>query len=209
MPTDAVTLLGAGGHAKVVYDAILAAKIAARVIVRDDDLELRGAPFIDTQVVAPIGDLRALDGLIHIGIGANRVRAELAGKIAAAGKRLLSVIHPAASVSARSVVGEGAFVAARAIIAASASIGECAIINHGAIVDHDCVIGRCVHLAPGAILGGGVKLGEGAVVGAGAVVLPGVSIGKWAVVGAGAVVNRTVPERETVYGVPAKRKSDA
>lgn len=209
MPTDLVTLLGAGGHAKVVYDAILSAKIAVRVVVRDDDLSLRDAPFFEVRVAAPIGELEALTEWVHIGIGSNGVRLDLAARLAAARKRLLTIIHPAAIVSTRCNIAPGVFVAARAVIAPSASVEECAIINHGAVVDHDCLVGRGVHVAPGAILGGDVNLGEGAVVGAGAVVLPGVSIGKWAVVGAGAVVNRSVPERETVYGVPAKRKSDA
>lgn len=209
MPIELIALLGAGGHAKVVYDAILSSKLATRVVVRDDNARLRGNAFFDVQVTVPIGPLDALPELVHVGIGNNRARADLAARLTAAGRRLLTVIHPAAAVSERSDIAPGAFVAAGAVLAAASKVGECAIINHCAVVDHDCVVGRCAHVAPAATLGGGVRVGEGALVGSGAVVLPGVSIGKWALIGAGAVVNRPVADGETVYGVPAKRKPDA
>ena len=41
-------------------------------------------------------------------------------------------------------------------------------------------------------------------IGAGAIVLPGVTLHKGAVVGAGAVVNKDVPEKTIVVGIPAK-----
>jgi sugar O-acyltransferase (sialic acid O-acetyltransferase NeuD family) len=209
MPIEAIALLGAGGHAKVVYDAIRAARLAAHIIVRDDDLALQDSPFLDVRVVAPIGTLIDLPKLVHVAIGANRARYELAERLGDAGKALLTVVHPAASVSERGEIAGGVFIAAGAVVAAASRVSECAIINHRAVVDHDCVVGRCVHVAPAATLGGGVHVGDGALIGSGAVVLPGVSIGKWAVVGAGAVVNRTVAEGEIVYGVPARRKRDA
>jgi UDP-perosamine 4-acetyltransferase len=200
MPTELVVLLGAGGHAKVVYDAIVAAKIE----VRDDDRSLEGRPFLDTVIRTPI-DTPA--GALHIAIGDNRARAKLMARFGA--KRLLSVIHPGALVSPRAAIAPGAFVAAGAVVAAAARIGECAIINHRAIIDHDCIVGPCAHVAPAATLGGAVEVGEGALIGSGAVVLPGIRVGKWAVVGAGAVVNRPVADGETVYGVPARGKGDA
>jgi len=209
MRIDHLVLLGAGGHAKVVYDAIVAAKLAARVSVRDDDSALHGVTFLDLRIEAPTGALADLPLHVHIGIGNNANRAALLARLAGAAKRLVAVLHPAAMVSPHAQVGAGAFVAAGALIAPGASVAECAIINHCAVVDHDCTVGRHAHVAPNATLGGGVKVGEGALVGAGAVVLPGISVGTWAVVGAGAVVTRSVANGETVYGVPAKRKRDA
>jgi sugar O-acyltransferase (sialic acid O-acetyltransferase NeuD family) len=204
MPIDLVAVLGAGGHAKVVYDAIVTAKLAARVEIRDDDARLDGKPFMDTQIKTPIA---SSPEIVHIAIGDNRARSTVAARLA--GRKFFTVVHPAATVSERCTIAPGAFIAAGAVVAVAAQVGECAIINHGAIVDHDCVVGRYAHVAPAATLGGEVTVGEGALVGAGAVVLPGISIGKWAVVGAGAVVTRAVADGETVYGVPAGRKQDA
>jgi sugar O-acyltransferase (sialic acid O-acetyltransferase NeuD family) len=204
MPTDVVVLLGAGGHAKVVYDAIVAAKLAGRIEVRDDNRSLEGKPFLDTIVRTPIDTAAAM---VHIAIGDNRARSKVMNT--QRGRELLTVIHPGALVSPQSRIAHGAFVAAGAVVAAGARIGECAIINHRAVVDHDCIVGACAHVAPATTLGGAVEIGEGALIGSGAVVLPGIRIGKWAVVGAGAVVNRPVADGETVYGVPARGKSDA
>lgn len=201
MPIELLALLGAGGHAKVVYDAIMTGKLAARIEVRDDDRRREGAAFLDTIVKTPIGS----PPLAHIAIGDNRARSGVAARMA--GRKLFTVIHPAATVSARSAIEQGAFVAAGAIVAAAARVGECAIINHRAVVDHDCDVGRYAHIAPSATLGGAVKVGEGALVGAGAVVLPGITIGKWAIVAAGAVVTEAVADGETVYGAPARKKN--
>ena len=200
MPTDLVVLLGAGGHAKVVYDALGAASIE----VRDDNAGLEGRAFLDTVIRTPIGTPA---GAVHIAVGDNRARSRFMARFGA--KQMLTVIHPAALVSPRAAIAPGAFIAAGAVVAAAARVGECAIINHRAVVDHDCIVGACAHVAPAATLGGAVEVGEGALIGSGAVVLPGIRIGKWAVVGAGAVVNRPVADGETVYGVPARGKGDA
>ncbi len=52
---------------------------------------------------------------------------------------------------------------------------------------------------------GGVTLGDGCHIGAMAVVLSGVSIGDQVVVGAHSFVNRDVPPRTVIAGVPARR----
>jgi sugar O-acyltransferase (sialic acid O-acetyltransferase NeuD family) len=209
MPIDLIVLLGAGGHAKVVYDAALSGRLAERIEVRDDNPALQGAAFLNLRVVSPIGPLERLPGGLHIAIGDNAARAKLAAQVATSGKALVSIVHPHASVSGDAQVRQGVFLAAQAVVAPGVRVGECAIINHGAVVDHDCALGAHVHIAPNATLGGAVTVGEGALIGAGAVVLPGVAIGKWAVIGAGAVVTRPVADGETVYGVPATRKRDA
>jgi acetyltransferase-like isoleucine patch superfamily enzyme len=51
---------------------------------------------------------------------------------------------------------------------------------------------------------GGIIIDDDAWLGVGVIVLDGVRIGKSAVVGAGAVVNRNVPDRTIVAGVPAR-----
>jgi acetyltransferase-like isoleucine patch superfamily enzyme len=51
---------------------------------------------------------------------------------------------------------------------------------------------------------GGIVIDDDAWLGVGVIVLDGVRIGKSAVIGAGAVVNRDVPDRTIVAGVPAR-----
>jgi sugar O-acyltransferase (sialic acid O-acetyltransferase NeuD family) len=205
MPTESVLLLGAGGHAKVVYDALRQYDPTVGVDVRDDNIALNGQLFFDCTITAPIGDFTKLQARVHVAIGTNHVRQRIAVAALKANMLLHSIVHPVAVVSLRARVSAGAFVGAGAIIAPAAEVASGVIINHGAVVDHECHIGPWVHVGPNATLGGAVSVGEGCLIGAGAVILPGLSIGEWAVVAAGAVVTRNVESGATVAGVPARR----
>jgi sugar O-acyltransferase (sialic acid O-acetyltransferase NeuD family) len=200
-----IHLIGAGGHAKVVLDALLESGTnLSGVTARADAAapDLLGLP-VQTPSVAP-----SLDGLsFHVAIGAAAVRERLTAEALAAGGAPLTVIHPSAGVSRFADIAEGAFVAAAAVLAPKAVIGRGVIVNHGAVVDHDCVVGDFTHIAPNASLGGGVTVGARCLVGAGAVVLPGLAIGDDVTIGAGAVVTRDVAAHQTWTGVPAAPKA--
>lgn len=204
MPDRRMILFGAGGHAKVVYDAILTAMPGVSIEVFDGDPARTGAAFFRSTILfAPVGGVIPA-GLVHIAIGDNRVRRKIGAAIAAQGRNLMTVVHPAGVVSPGAKMGNGVFVAAAAIVSAAAVVNDGTIVNHGAVIDHDCVIGSWSHIAPNATLGGGVTIEEECLIGAGAVVLPGLSVGFGAVVGAGAVVTRNVSPGSTVMGVPAR-----
>jgi len=138
---------------------------------------------------------------IALGVGENRARLafERIG-----GVNMPALVHPSAIVSASASIGNGTVVMALVAVNASATIRNAVILNTSCIVEHDCVIGDGAHISPGTVLSGGVRVGELAWIGAGAVVLPGVTVGAGAIVGAGAVVTRSVPEGQTVAGVPAR-----
>lgn len=198
-------IAGAGGHAKVVVDAVKT-RDPHRPVVVSDDRAIKGATtLLGLPVAAPLLGPPAPRGQpIHVALGRNRLRQKISLEAEACGFVLESVLHPAACLAASACVEAGTLLAARAVVGPDARVGRGCIINHGAVVDHDCSVGDWAHIAPGVVLGGNVVVGEGAMVGAGAVVLPGCRIGAWAVVGAGAVVTRNVGENHCVAGVPAK-----
>ena len=201
MRRDACALLGSGGHARVVIAALRAAGV--RVAALHDDRPERQGGALDGVAVA--GDCAAaLAGPLplHIAIGDNRVRRDLASAKPAGG--WIQAAHPQALIDPAARIGAGALVALGAVVQAGASIGAHVIVNTGAIVEHDCVVGDFAHVAPGSVLGGGIQAGEGALIGLGARIMPGVRIGAWAVVGAGAVVLEDVPDGAVVAGVPAR-----
>ena len=203
--------MGAGGHAKVVIEALRLAGAWNIIGLLDPnehlhDMTMAGVPVLggDEQLT----HLKA-SGVRHafVGVGASpstSVRRALFATLKHAGFDIVDTIHPRAFVSPSARIGEGFTALAGAVIHTDAVLGDNVIVNTGAIVEHDCVIGDQVHVASRAILTGGVMVGHGAFVGAGACVSPQVRIGPGAVIGAGAVVVRDVAAETVVVGVPAR-----
>lgn len=205
MLTDPWVIVGAGGHARVVMDALLCSADTQNLYVfADDDVALHGVEMLGVAVLAASTQLIKIGTRFHVAIGDNRKREILFHRFVAVGGVPFSVRHPGACVSQFVNFSEGSFVAARAVVAPASVIGMGVIINHSAVVDHDCRVGDFSHVAPGATLAGGVVLGCGVLVGAGARVLPGITIGAEAVIGAGAVVTADVPSHAKVVGVPGR-----
>lgn len=203
-------VLGAGGHAKVLIDALRLDSIivlgAADSNPSKKDRSILGVPVIggDDEVMKhPPESVRLVNG-----VGSIRVtpwRRKLFERFKNLGYKFFVVVHPSAIISGDVGLGEGVQVMAGVVVQAGCSIGMNAIVNTHATVDHDCLIGDHSHIAPGVTISGGVRIGENTHIGTGAIVLQGVAIGRDCLVGAGAVVTCDVPDGETVAGVPAKQ----
>jgi len=203
-------LIGAGGHASVLLDA-LAASNATLAGVLESDRAMWGTTWNGVTVLGGDDELDSLTGkgITHfvIGVGAigdNRLRAQLFEQAVAARLAPLTVVHPASVVSPQASIGPGCQMLPGAIVNAGAQLGSNVIVNSGAIVEHDCRIADHVHIATGACLASTVTVGRGAHIGAGAVVLQCRTIGEEAVIGAGAVVVGDVAAGVVVVGVPAR-----
>ncbi len=206
MRTEKIFLVGAGGHGKVVLDALLSGGVRSeQVYVTDGKEELAGKKLLGISILAPAIHPEAGHGHFHVAIGNAMVRQQFYEELQGMGGLPLAVIHPAAVISTFAAVAAGAFVAARAVIAPEARLGRGSIINHGAVIDHDCRVGDFSHVAPNATMGGGASIGKRVLVGAGANILPGVRVGDDVVIGAGAVVIVNIPDGECVAGVPSRK----
>lgn len=203
-----VVVIGAGGHAKVVLGALLAAGISVEALV-DADSGLMGRLVLGVPV---IGGDEVLDGrdpaglLLANGVGSTGnpgPRRRVFEHFKARGFSFATIVHPAAVIGPEVDLAEGAQVMAGAVIQPGCRIGANAVVNTGARLDHDCRIGDHAHVSPGAVLCGTVTVGETAHVGAGAVVVQNVAIGSGALIAAGAVVIRVVAAGVRVAGVPA------
>lgn len=203
-----IHLIGAGGHCKVVLDALLEGGVAlADIRIRDGCVDRAGHDLLGAVIETPEIAETVSGQAFHVAIGAAAVRQRLYGEAEAIGGTPHTVQHPAARVSRFAELGAGSLVAALAVVGPGARIGRGVIVNHGAVVDHDCEVGDFVHIAPNSSLGGGVTVGARSLIGAGAVVLPGVTIGDDVTVGAGAVVTRDITSNQTWTGIPAAPKA--
>lgn len=205
-----VVVIGAGGHARVLLDALALCGVAVAGLT-DADPAKHGKIIAGARV---LGDDRALEGhppastMLVNAMGSTETMAQRQAvfeRLKARGYRFLTVAHPAAVIARDAVLGEGAQLMAGAIVQSGARIGANSILNTGAQVDHDCDIGAHVHLAPGATLSGAVAVGEGTHVGTAAALVQGVRVGRGCLVAAGAVVVEDVPDGARVAGVPARR----
>jgi UDP-perosamine 4-acetyltransferase len=203
--------IGAGGHAKVVLEALRAIGKWDVVGLLDADEALWGKEILGVPVLggdAKLPRVRA-EGVEHafIGVGSvgdTAIRRRIVADLAGAGFEVIGCVHPSATVAPSARLAIGVVVVAGALINANAAVGEHAIINTGAIVEHDCTLGRFVHVSPGATLGGGVTVGDDSHIGLGAAVNQGVRIGAGTIVGSGAAVVRDTQPHTTVVGVPAR-----
>lgn len=212
--TEPVIVIGSGGHAAVVADALLA---SGKQVIGFTDTDptrygqlLCGLPVLGSDHVLQDRDraaLRLANGIGGTGSAESKnVRRAVQENLESLGWRFVGVRHPSAIVSRFASVGDGVHLLASCVIQAGAVIGDGCIVNTAAVVEHDATIGRYTHVACGAVLCGAVSIGTGSHIGAGAVVRQGVRLGDEVVVGAGAVVVEDSQCGATLVGVPAREK---
>lgn len=199
-------ILGAGGHGRVVGDAAHAMKKWQEICYLDDNFDSSN----DREVVGGLVSLhqivKSTDDVVAA-VGDNKLRANIITKILDLKLSLATIIHPDATVSPSSRIGNGTVIFARVVINANAEIGVGCIINTGAIIEHDCTVQEYVHVSPGAILAGNVRVGKYSWLGMNSSVINNLSVGDNVIVGAGSVVLQNVQNNIAVAGVPARRIS--
>lgn len=200
-----LAILGASGHGKVVAD--IAIHAGWQDITFYDDVWPRKTRLEHWDVRGTLAmllhDLPHFDGVV-VAIGHNGIREAKLDALLNHGARVVSLVHPRATVSPLAQLGAGSVVMAGAVVNAFAELGMGTIINSAATVDHDCRLEACVHVAPGANVAGDVEIRRTSWIGAGAVVRQGVTIGEGVTVGAGAAVVSDIDGHLVVAGVPAR-----
>lgn len=201
---DTYHVVGAGGHSKVVIDALRSAGNRVAACYDDNPALLGSWPVPGVQVVGPAGFLdrnRREGEFVILAVGDNAARRRLSlrwsvfyGLVVASSVVLGSEI----------VLGEGSVILPSATVNIGTVLGRHVVLNTSCSVDHDCRVGDYCHIGPGCRLGGSVAVDEGTFLGIGVKAIPGVRIGRWSVIGAGAVVTRDLPDNCTAVGVPAK-----
>ena len=206
-----VIVIGGGGHAKVVIDALLRGEHKVVGVLEKDSAhvgkQICGIPVIGTDDDLPLlfaqGVRYAVIGIGHLGHGV--FRNQIALHLHNHGFQLATVIHPSAIISSDVQIGAGTVVCAGAVINPGVNIGENCIINTCAVVEHDVKVGNNVHIAPNAAISGGTIIGDNVFIGMGSNIIQGLHLYDECIVGACSVVIQDVEAGETVIGIPAKR----
>lgn len=134
---------------------------------------------------------------IVIGVGYKHFdeRWRIFQQVKADGYLVPSLIHPAAYVANRNVVGAGSVVMAGAVLDTRATLGELCVVWPGACVNHDTRVGRNTFISPNATVCGNVSVGEFVFIGAGAIIADHLQIADNVFIPAGDVVGKHSPQR--------------
>lgn len=202
-------ILGAGGHAGVLFDIV---KLRYGVLKGIVDPKLRkqdGNNWNELNVIeeSEIYSYAPSDILLINAVGSlpgSTVRQRLYAKWKTHGYSFATLIHPSAIIGSNVIIQEGCQIMAGAIIQTGAMIGANSIINTKASIDHDSVIGQNCHAAPGATICGACNIGENVHIGTGASIIQQCSIGSNSVIGAGTTITNDIPENMVALGAKSQ-----
>ncbi|MGM9967099.1 MAG: acetyltransferase [Rummeliibacillus sp.] len=195
---EKIIVLGMGGHAKSIVDAIERQnnfQVAGYVVNEEPNKKV----LYDYPIIGKDKDLKSLfeQGIHNIAIGIgflgrNEIRKKLYYLAKNLGYFFPIICDPSAIISQKVKIEEGTFIGKGAIVNAGTYIGKMCILNTGAIIEHDCIIDDFSHVAVGTVLCGRVKVGKQAFIGANATVIQEKFVGNNCIVAAGTVVRKDI-----------------
>jgi acetyltransferase EpsM len=205
-----ILIIGAGGHAKVVFD--IAEKLGKCVIGFFDEISAI-ENFNDIKVYKHLDDIVEVcdnNVYIFIAIGDNYARQNVYNRIVEKIEfpNFATLIDPSAVVSNSNIIDQGTVVMPGAIINSHTKVGKHCIVNTGAQLDHDCKMDDFSSVGPGVICGGNVSIGKNSAICLGANIIEKINIGAGSIIGSGSVVLKDVPKNVLVHGIPAKVKEN-
>jgi sugar O-acyltransferase (sialic acid O-acetyltransferase NeuD family) len=209
-----IVLIGGGGHASDVLQAVEAVNVARPtyhvVGVLDDD-EIDPGRFAGRGVtqIGSIDDLAAVDAAYVLCIGWPWTRASVARRIGERACPAPPIVHPSADVGAGVELGPGSVVLGQAHLSPFVRLGAHGLVSYLSSVGHDTTFADHASIMPGAAVSGDVIGGHRVLVGTGAAVREGVRLGDDVLIGAGAAVVGDVADGLTVVGVPARPSQSA
>jgi len=205
-----MVIMGAGGHAKEVLEALVMNQLDEKIAVFDNITPENKWQFPAKHIQRLRNDEELAawfesNSLFIVGVGGIHARNTLWNYALDQGGKPYTLLASNASIcQMETIIGEGTSVMQLAFVSASVSLGKNTLINTRANIHHDVKIGDYSEIAPSAVLLGNCQIGSDTFIGANATILPKIKIGTNCTIGAGAVVTRNVPDNTIVKGNPAK-----
>ena len=194
-----ISIIGAGGHSKVIIDIIRELGNYNIVGIYDDN---KTGYFSEIKIIGKISEINNNKDYFIIGIGNDKIRKKIAEEYNQL--KWATLIHPKTIISKTATIKEGTVVCAGAIIQTEVEIGKHCIINTNCNIDHESTIGDYCSICPSSTICGQVKVGESSFIGANSTIIQTIEVGKECIIGAGSVVIRNIQNNSNVVGNPAK-----
>jgi sugar O-acyltransferase (sialic acid O-acetyltransferase NeuD family) len=199
-----LVMIGAGRGAASVANVALAMGYRIACCVDPDRRIKRCLGYEVVADMKALGDHRPYS--FALAIGDNAIRERVVSRLIDEHPDIdfPALIHPSATISLWSHIGQGSIVMPQAVVGAASLVGRFCLLNTRASIDHDGVMKDFSSLAPAVVTGGHVVIGRRAAVSIGAVIKHGVSIGDDCLVGANSYLNRDLACLQLAYGSPAR-----
>ena len=187
----------------MIFGAWYLGEVAAEIFELTDQPVLG---FVDPEPAEHLKtvDVFPEDASAFVAIGTNPIREYVCNRLLAHSRRLKSIFHPSAIVSASATLGENTFLAEYSVVRTAVTAGDGLSLQAGGVISHHCKVGNFVSIGPNAAIGSKARIGDRTLIGIGATIKPGIQIGPDCTIGAGAVVVRDIPAERTVVGNPAR-----
>ena len=194
-----ISIIGAGGHSKVIIDIIRELGNYNIIGIYDDN---KIGYFSGIKIIGKIAEINNIMDYFIIGIGNDKIRKNIAEEYNQL--KWATLIHPKTIISKTVTIKEGTVICAGAIIQTEVEIGKHCIINTNCSIDHESTIGNYCSICPSSTICGQVKVGESSFIGANSTIIQTIEVGKECIIGAGTVVIRNIPNNSKSVGNPAK-----
>lgn len=205
-----IAIIGAGGfgkEVKMLIDNINSVSPQFKFIGYYDDGIEAGTLVHGYPVLGGVKDINLVNNELSIvaAIGNPQLKKKLLDQVDNRFISFPSLIHPSVLVGTDNVsIGEGCIICAGNYITVDIKIGRHVILNLACTVGHDTTIQDYCSFMPSVNISGEVLIEEGVYVGTGAKIINLLTVGNWTTIGAGAVVAKSLPEKCTAVGIPAK-----
>ena len=169
-----IVIVGAGGHGKVVCDAVLSQAKYEIVGFFDATMLVGTVVMNDYKVIASQNDLGNLNNFADyfiVAIGNNLVREKIFHNLNQILKPAI-IIDPSAVIAKNILIGDGTVCLANSVVSVNCNIGNNVIINSGVIIDHECIIGDHVRLSIGTKVGSNSTLANSVTTQIGEIIQP-------------------------------------
>ncbi|WP_270564753.1 lipid carrier--UDP-N-acetylgalactosaminyltransferase [Faecalibacterium prausnitzii] len=164
MSKEKLLLVGAGGFGRMVAEQAMLQCDCAFV----DDGQPVGVEICGIPVVGGLADLPELRkeyGLLVVGIGNNRFRAQVYEKAKALGFAFPNIVAPSAYISPYAKLGCGCVVLQNACVQNGASVGNGVLLNAGTEVHCDAAVGDYALIYTNSVIRTGATVGNFARIG--------------------------------------------